>query len=59
MLFNKAVAVYKLITKAAVQTSKLQLTYRGKLWKMETLADLANYPKFAEVSSAKISCSIL
>ena len=28
--------------------------YGGKLWRVETLADLANHHKFAKVSSAKI-----
>ena len=37
----------------------VRLPYGGKLWRMETLADLANDHKFAKVSSAKILCSIL
>ena len=36
-----------------------KLPYGGKLWRVETLADLANDHKFAKVSSAKILCSIL
>ena len=32
---------------------------RGKLRRVETLADLVNYHKFAKVSSAKIPCLIL
>ena len=32
------------------------LTYGGKLWRVETLADLANDHKFTKVSSAKILC---
>ena len=35
------------------------IPYGGKLWRVETLADLANDYKFAKVSSAKILCSIL
>ena len=37
----------------------LNIPYGGKLWRVETLADLANDHKFAKVSSAKILCSIL
>ena len=33
------------------------IPYGGKLWRVETLADLANDHKFAKVSSAKILCS--
>ena len=33
--------------------------YGGKLWRVKTLADLANDYKFVKVSSAKIFCSIL
>ena len=32
--------------------------YEGKLWRVETLADLANEHKFAKVSLAKILCLI-
>ena len=36
-----------------------QVLYGGKLWRVETLADLANDHKFPKVTSAKILCSIL
>ena len=35
------------------------IPYRGKHWRVETFVDLANYHKFAKVSSTKILCSIL
>ena len=35
------------------------IPYGGKLWRVETLADLVNDHKFAKVTSAKILCSIL
>ena len=37
----------------------LHIPYGGKIWRVETLADLVNDHKFAKVSSAKILCSIL
>ena len=49
-IFSYVLGIIKSIRKSGISPP---LPYREKLWRVETMADLANYPKFAKVSSAK------
>ena len=39
---------------SCINTVFFYVPYRGKLWRVESLADLANYNEFAKVSSTKL-----